>query len=177
MQFLNLLKKEGSGLLQPERQSYKITKVGRYGNLNIDTNQLFGFNRLIAMKDSEVVIDQKVYYDFIELITKRYKPRKTYSIKTKNLFRHLTEMSGLPLHKTSSKFIKIIKAKEDSPIEYYNDPIELLNELEIIIASLKSGNTSPLLFNKGNKIIDELLQKGFIKENQHENLFRKLSNY
>ena len=81
------------------------------------------------------------------------------------------------MHKTSSKFIKIVKPKEDSTIEYYNDPIKLLNELEIIMASLKSGNTSPLLFNKGNKIIDELLQKGFIEQNQHENLFRKLSNY
>ena len=49
-------------------------------------------------------------------------------------------MSGLPMHRTSSKFIKIIKPKEDSTTEYYNDPIELLNELEIIIESLKSGN-------------------------------------
>ena len=52
--------KEGSGLLQPKRQSYKLTKDGRYGDLNIDIVQLFGFNRLIAMKDSEVVIDQMV---------------------------------------------------------------------------------------------------------------------
>ena len=36
--------------------------------------------------------------DFIELITKRYNPRKTYSIKTENLFKHLTEMFGLPIH-------------------------------------------------------------------------------
>ena len=86
-------------------------------------------------------------------------------------------MSGLPIHKTSSEFIKNIKPKEDSTIEYYNDPIKLLNELEIIIGSIKSGNTSPLLFNKGNKIIDELLQKEFINQNQHENLFKKLSNY
>ena len=179
---LNLLKQEGSGLKvqilqQPKRQSYKITKDGRYGNLNIDINQLFGFNRLIAMKGLEVVVDEMVDNDFIELITKRYNPRKTYSVKTENLFKHLTKMSGLPMHKTSSKFVKIIKPNEDSTIEYYNDPIELLNELEIITGSLKSGNTSPLLLNKGNKIIDELLQKGFIEQNQHENLFKKLSNY
>ena len=79
------------------------------------------------------------------------------------------------MHKTSSKFNKIIKPKETSTIEYYNDSTELLNELEIIMGSLKSDNTSPLLFNKGNKIIDELLQKGFIEQNQHEHLFRKLT--
>ena len=121
--------KEGSGFLQSKKQSSKLTKDGRYGDLTIDIAQLFGFNRLIAMKDSEVVIDQKVDDDFIELITKRYNPRKTYSIKTENLFRHLTEMFGLPMHKTSSKFIKIIKPMEDSTIIYYNNPIELLNKI------------------------------------------------
>ena len=52
--------KEGSGLLQPTRQSYKLTKDGRYGDLTIDIVQLSGFNRLIAMKDSEVIINQMV---------------------------------------------------------------------------------------------------------------------
>ena len=126
------------------------------------------------MKGLEVVVDEMVDNDTIKLITERYNPRKTYSVKTENRFKHLTEMSGLPMHKTSSQFVKIIKPKEDSTIKYYNDPIELLNELEIIIGSLKSGNTSPLLLNK---IIDELLQKGFIEQNQHESLFKKLSNY
>ena len=73
---------------------------------------------------------------FVGNCAKRYNPRKTYSVKTENLFKYLMEMSGLPIHKTSSKRIKIIKPKEDSTIEYYNDPTELLNELEIIIGSL-----------------------------------------
>ena len=59
-------------------------------------------------------------------------------------------------------------------MEYYNDPTELLNELEIIMCSLKSGNTSPLLLNKGIEIIDELIQKGFINKKQHESLYNKL---
>ena len=42
------------------------------------------------------------------------------------------------------------------------------------MGSLKSGNTSPLLLNKGIKIIDELIQKGFINQEQHENLYNKL---
>ena len=95
------------------------------------------------------------------------------------MFRDLTELSGLPIHKTSSKFNKITKTSKPKPcdcttstMEYYNDPTELLSELEIIIDSLKSGNTSPLLFNKGIKIIDELIQKGFINQEQHENLFK-----
>ena len=42
------------------------------------------------------------------------------------------------------------------------------------MGSLKSGNTSPLLLNNGIKIIDELIQKGFIDKEQHENLYNKL---
>ena len=40
------------------------------------------------MKGLEVVVDERVDNDFIELITKRYNPRKTYSIKTENLLKH-----------------------------------------------------------------------------------------
>ena len=52
--------KEGSGFLQPNWQSYKLKKDGRYCDLTIDIAQPFGFNKLTAMKDSKVVIDQKV---------------------------------------------------------------------------------------------------------------------
>ena len=140
-----------------------------------------GFNKLVVTKDSEIIVNQNVDDDFIELITKRYNSKKTYSKESEDLFRDLTELSGLPINKTSSKFKKIIKtcskdatACDSSTIEYYNDPTELLNELEIIIGSLKSGNTSPLLLNKGITIIDELIQKGFIDKDQHENLYKKL---
>ena len=115
----------------PKRQSYKLTEDGRYGNLIIDINKLYGFNWLIAKKDSKIVIDQKVDDDFIELIIKRYNSKKTYSTESENLVRDLTELSGLPVCKTSSKFNKIIKTcnpkapkKENNTIEYYNDPTE-----------------------------------------------------
>ena len=113
----------------------------------------------------------------IIIFTKRYNSKKTYSKESEDLFRDLTKLSGLPLNETSSKFKKIIKPCEcttNTAIEYYNDPTELLNELEIIIGSLKSGNTFPLLLNKGIKIIDELIQKGFINQEQQENLYKKL---
>ena len=133
-------------------------------------NQLYGFNKLVVSKDSEIIVNQNVHDDFIELITKRYNSKKTYSKESEDLFRHLTKLSGLQMHKTSSKFKKIIKSAntckcDSSTIEYYNDPTKLLNELEIIIGSLKSGNTSPLLLNKGIEIIDELIQKGLLIKN------------
>ena len=64
---------------QQKRQSYKLSASGRYGNLTIDLNQLTGFNKLIVTKGSEIIINQNVDDDFIELITKRYNSKKTYS--------------------------------------------------------------------------------------------------
>ena len=77
-----------------------------------------GFNKLIVTKGSEIIINQNVDVDFIELITKRYNSKKTYSKESEDLFRDLTELSGLPMHKTSSKFKKIIK-----PWKCDNSPI------------------------------------------------------
>ena len=42
------------------------------------------------------------------------------------------------------------------------------------MGSLKSGNASPLLLNKGITIINELIQKGFFNQEQHKNLYKKL---
>ena len=96
------------GFKQLKRQSYKLREDGRYGNLTIDINQLYGFNKLVVIKDSQIIINQNVDDDFIELITKRYNSKKTYSKQSEDLFRDITELSGLPLHKTSSKFNKIL---------------------------------------------------------------------
>ena len=165
----------GDGFKQLKRQSDTLTDDGRYGNLTIDLNQLTGFNKLIVTKGSETIINQNVDDDFIELITKRYNSKKTYSKESEDLFRDLTELSELPIHKSSSKFKKIIKpCKCSSPIEYYNDPTELLDKLTIIIGSLESGNTSTELVKEGMLIIDELLQTGFIDKKEHEILFNKL---
>ena len=91
-----------------KRQSYKLTDDGKYGHLNIDLNQLKRFNKLVVTKGSQIIIDQNVDDDFIELITKRYNLKKTYSKESKDLFRYLTELSRLPMHKTSSKFKRLL---------------------------------------------------------------------
>ena len=100
------------GISQSKRQSYKLSEDGRYGNLTIDLNQLKGFKKLVVSKDSEIVINQNVDDDFTELITKRYNSKKTYSKVSEDLFRDTTELTGLPIYKTSSKFIKIIKTSK-----------------------------------------------------------------
>ena len=76
---------------QAKRQSHKLTEEERYGNLSIDLNKLHEFNRLIAKKNSEIVIDQSVNDDFIYLITNRYNSRKIYSTESETIFKVLKQ--------------------------------------------------------------------------------------
>ena len=66
------IEKSHLGISHLKRQSYKLSEDGWYGNLPMDLNQLKGFNKLVVIKDSEIIVNQNVDDDFIELITKRY---------------------------------------------------------------------------------------------------------
>ena len=108
------------------------------------------------------------------MITKRYNNGKTYSKLSQNAFKELTELSGLPIHKGSSKFKKILGGCID--VEYYNSPDDLVKALELVCGIIESGNNNPQLINKGISIIDELLKIGKISPKEHEQLFSKYLN-
>ena len=63
---------------------------------------------MVVRKDSGVVINQDVDDNFIELIAKRYNSKKTYLKESEDLFKDLTELSSLSIHKTSSSLIKLL---------------------------------------------------------------------
>ena len=58
-------------------------------------------------------------------------------------------------------------------IIFFNNPKQLLNKLEIIIGSMKAGNTSNKIRNTGVSIIDTLLKTSTINKSQHEKLYKK----
>ena len=70
----------GKGIYtQPKRNAYKISSGGKYGNLIIDVPKLMGQLHLVAKKDSNKVLDKKVDFDTIDLLTKRFNSKKKYS--------------------------------------------------------------------------------------------------
>ena len=71
--------KKGSGYTQPKRNAYKISSSGKYGGLMIDIPKLMGQLRLVATKDKRKVMDKKVDFDTIDLLTKRFNSKKKYS--------------------------------------------------------------------------------------------------
>ena len=75
----------GKGLhyTQPKRNAYKINQHGQYGGLMIDIPKLMGQLRLVATKDNQKVLDKKVDFVTIDLLTKRFNSKKKYSDEAK----------------------------------------------------------------------------------------------
>lgn len=154
--------KTGKGLAA--KGSYKVDSSGSFSDLLLDLEQLLDFNRLYGLdKTGNRVVDEKVDDDFIDLVTKRYNPKKKYSDLAKRTFTNLVTLSSHPLVKTSGKYKHIL----------CDNPDKLVDRLELIVASLESGNNSNDLLNEGMSILDTLLQNKEITGEQHELLFRK----
>ena len=68
--------KKGYGFTQPKRNAYKISSSGQCGGLMIDIPKLMGQLRLVATKDNQKVMDKKVDFDTIDLLTKRFHSKK-----------------------------------------------------------------------------------------------------
>ena len=73
----------------------------------IDIPKLLGQLRLVATKDKRKVIDKKVDFDTIDLLTKRFNSKKKYSDIAKMVFDELNELSEIPIHKSSKKIHEI----------------------------------------------------------------------
>ena len=93
--------KKGSGYTQPKRNAHKISSSGQYGGLMIDIPKLMGQLRLVATKDKRKVMDKKVDFDTIDLLTKRFNSKKKYSDIAKMVFDDLNQLSEIPIHKSS----------------------------------------------------------------------------
>ena len=158
----------GEGLhTQPKRNAYKINQYGQYGGLMIDIPKLMGQLRLIASKDGQKVLDKKVDFDTIDLLTKRFNSKKKYSDIAKMVFNELNQLSEIPIHKTSNKFKKI-----GSGVVYFNNRNDLLDRMELLGGSILAGNNS--VKNEFSQIARKLNQLGTISNKQ---LIELLNNY
>ena len=125
----------GTGYTQPKRNAYKISSGGQYGNLTIDVPKLMGQLHLVAKKDGTKVIDKKVDFDTLDLLTKRFNSKRKYSDLSKMVFNELNKLSEIPIHRTSKKFSKL-----GSGVVYYNNTDPLVDRLELLGGSILAGN-------------------------------------
>ena len=155
----------GKGYMQPKRNVYKISTSGRYGNLIIDIPKLMGQLHLIAAKDGNKVLDKKVDFDTIDLLTKRYNSKKKYSDLSKMVFNQLNKLSEIPVHRSSKKYSKI-----GSGVVYYNDANDLISRLELLGGSILAGNDGAK--DEFSEIVHKLFQLGMIDNTKLNDLLQ-----
>ena len=155
----------GKGYMQPKRNAYKISSGGQYGNLIIDIPKLMGQLHLVAKKDGNKVIDKKVDFDTLDLLTKRFNSKKNYSDLSKMVFNELNRLSEIPIHRSSKKYSKI-----GSGVVYYNNPNELINRLELLGGSILAGNNGAK--DEFSSIAHKLYQHGTIDNTKLNDLLQ-----
>ena len=155
----------GTGYTQPKRNAYKISSGGQYGNLMIDVPKLMGQLHLVAKKDGEKVLDKKVDFDTLDLLTKRFNSKKKYSDLSKMVFNQLNKLSEIPIHRTSKKFSKL-----GSGVVYYNDISDLVDRMELLGGAIMSGNGGAR--SEMSEIVHKLYEIGKIDNNQLNDLLK-----
>ena len=160
--------KVGQGIYtQKKRNAYKVNpQTGVYGNVTIDVPRLYGQLKLIAHKDGKKVYDKQVDFDTLDLLTKRFNSKKKYSPLSKMVFDDLNRISDIPIHRTSSKYKKI-----GSGVVYYNNPVDLLDRLELLGGSIVAGNSG--VKNESSKIAHPLNKLGVLNNNQLNSLLKE----
>ena len=160
--------KKGSGIYtQKKRNAYKIDQNGQYGGLIIDLPKLYGHLKVIARKNGQKVYEKQADFDTLDLLTKRFNGKKKYSDLSKIIFDELNQISGIPIHQTSSKFKKIGQG-----VIYYNNPNDLLDRMELLGGSILAGNDG--VIKEFTQIAHTLNKIGVINNNQLNDL---LQNY
>ena len=166
------LKTIGSGMkgkgiyTQKKRNAYKIDQNGQYGGLIIDLPKLFGYLKVIAHKNGHKIYEKQGDFDTVDLLTKRFNSKKNYSNLSKIIFDELNQLSGIPIHKTSSKFKKMGQG-----VIYYNNPNDLLDRMELLGGSILAGNDG--VKNEFIQIAHTLNKIGVINNDQLNDLLKE----
>ena len=163
-------KKKGSGIRkykQPKRNAYKISDSS-YGNLSVDVPKLKNEMKLNVFRGGKIVYHADADKSLVDLLTKRFNPKRSYSLNAVKIFNDLNLLANLPKYPSSGKS-KLL----GSGVVYYNDPNELAERMKILVGAIAAGNNSPVLKNDLSMINDEFLKIGAIDQTIHEKFYKK----
>ena len=162
--------KKGTGIRkykQPKRNAYKISDSS-YGNLSVDVPRLMNEMKLNVFRGGKIIYQADADKSLVDLLTKKFNPRRSYSMNAVKIFNDLNLLANLPRHPSSGKS-KLL----GSGVVYYNDPNELAERMKILVGSMAAGNNSPVIKNDLAMINDEFLRIGAIDKQIHEKFYKK----
>ena len=162
--------KTGTGIRkykQPKRNAYKI-KDSSFGTLSVDVPKLKNEMKLNVFRGGKLIYHADADKSLVDLLTKRFNPRSSYSLNAVKIFNDLNLLANLPRHPSSGKS-KLL----GSGVVFYKDPKELAGRMKILVGSMAAGNNSPVIKNDLSMINDELLKIGAITPTTHEKFYKK----
>ena len=166
---LNKDNKTGEGIRkykQPKRQAYKISRDGMYGGLFINYPKLINEYKVEALKGGQIVYDNKGDKSLVELLTKRFNPKKRYSCRAVQIFNDLNMLSGIPKHKSSGKSTL-------GDTIYFIKPEDMIKKLKLLVGARIAGNNNIQQRNEIWEIIDKLVDLGKMTSKQHDEIVKK----
>ena len=162
--------KQGSGIRkykQPKRNAYKISGSA-YGGLSVDVPRLKNEMKLNVFRGGKLIYEADADKSLVDLLTKRFNPRSSYSLNAVKIFNDLNLLANLPRHPSSGKS-KLL----GSGVVFYNNPNELAERMKILVGAMAAGNNSPVIKNDLSMINDEFLKIGAIDQTIHEKFYKK----
>ena len=162
--------KQGSGIRkykQPKRNAYKISGSA-YGGLSVDVPRLKNEMKLNVFRGGKLIYEADADKSLVDLLTKRFNPKKSYSLNAVKIFNDLNLLANLPRHPSSGKS-KLL----GSGVVFYKDPNELAERMKILVGAMAAGNNSPVIKNDLSMINDEFLKIGAIDKQIHEKFYKK----
>ena len=162
--------KQGSGIRkykQPKRNAYKISGSA-YGGLSVDVPRLKNEMKLNVFRGGKLIYHADADKSLVDLLTKRFNPKRSYSLNAVKIFNDLNLLANLPRHPSSGKS-KLL----GSGVVFYKDPNELAERMKILVGAMAAGNNSPVIKNDLSMINDEFLKIGAIDQTIHEKFYKK----
>ena len=162
--------KQGSGIRkykQPKRNAYKISDSA-YGDLSVDVPRLKNEMKLNVFRGGKLIYHADADKSLVDLLTKRFNPKRSYSLNAVKIFNDLNLLANLPRHPSSGKS-KLL----GSGVVFYNNPNELAERMKILVGAMAAGNNSPVIKNDLSMINDEFLKIGAIDQTIHEKFYKK----
>ena len=124
--------------------------------------------KLNAYRGGKLVYQADSDRSLINLLTRRFNPKRKYSVNASRILNDLNMLSNMPPHKSSRKSRMVW-----SRVMYYQNPQQLVDRMKIRIGSMIAGNSSPVLKTDLSHINDELLSIGAIDKTMHKNLYNR----
>lgn len=160
---------EGYKLTEHKGSGLKL-KGDRFGNLTINPLSLQA-GRVRAFEGGNLVLDAPADSTLYDLLTKRFVKTKQYTPQAVETFKRLVELAGLPVHGRKSKKHQLMRG---GAVQFYNDPNQLVEHLQLLMASKQAGNTG--VDDEIFAILDELMRTGAISKDLVVRLNRSLLN-